>query len=343
LRKSKVGIVLWFLAAIIAIGCAYAVSYFLSILIFKVTGTPSEFWRHIISGFLGLLLIWIFFWRRPNERDEGRKNIIKALDSIAQGDFNVLLANTEHDNFNELTDRINKIAKELGTMEHLRQDFITNISHEFQSPLTSIGGYAALLRKDGATLQQIEYATIIEEESKRLSKLSDNLLLLSSLETEDTVMTKTDYQLDRQIEDVVLLLEHQWSLKRIEPETNLPKTSFNGNEDLLKQVWINLLANAIKFTPENGEITVSLMVDDENVVCAISDSGIGITPADQMHIFERFYKAEKSRSRSFGGNGLGLSISKKIIELHGGNITVESTLGKGTSFKVVLPNKTLAE
>jgi signal transduction histidine kinase len=229
------------------------------------------------------------------------------------------------------------MAKDLGSMEQLRQDFITNISHEFQSPLTSISGYASLLRKDGATLKQLEYATIIEEESKRLSKLSDNLLRLSALEAEGSSITKASFRLDRQLENVVLLLEPQWKAKNIIPETSLPKITICGNEDLLKQVWINLLVNAIKFTPENGEINVRLVSHGENVVCVISDNGIGIAPSDQMHIFERFYKVDKSRARSLGGNGLGLALVKKIVNIHEGNVTAESALGKGTAFKVTLP------
>ena len=343
MKKGKLRAFLWILLAVATIGGAFTVSYFLTTLLYSATGTPPELCRHLISGVLGLLLLWIFFWCQPNKRDTSISNIFHALDRVSQGDFNVLIERSEHGRFNELTDRINKMAKELGTMEHLRQDFITNISHEFQSPLTSIGGYAALLRKEGATMQQIEYATIIEEESKRLSKLSDNLLLLSSLETEDAPVAKSNYSLDRQLEDVVLLLEHQWSAKKIEPETSLPKTPFYGNEDLLKQVWINLLVNAIKFTPESGEISVSLTTDTGNVVCIISDNGIGIAPADQMHIFERFYKADKSRDRSLGGNGLGLSLAKKIVDLHGGNITAQSTPGKGTSFTVTLPVNTLSD
>ena len=337
MKKGWVRNILWILMVLVIIACSFTVGYLLAMLIFKATGQPPELWRHIISGSIGLLFLWAFFWRKPDKKDEIVTSIYNALENITQGNFYVLVKKEKQGPFNELADRINEMAKELGSMEHLRQDFISNISHEFQSPLTSIGGYAALLRKEGATPQQVEYATIIEEESKRLSKLSDNLLLLSALETEETPITKNTYRLDRQIENAVLLLEPQWSVKNIEPETSLPQTSFYGNEDLLKQVWINLLANAIKFTPEKGEINISLSTNGENVICVISDTGIGIAPADQMHIFERFYKADKSRDRSLGGNGLGLSLVKKIVELHDGSITVESALGKGTAFKIILP------
>lgn len=329
---------LWLCFCVGLLVACFAASYMLTLLIYRFTGRPPEPWGYIIYSVINLLLIFGIIGAGANHNRSGLlRATLDAIENITQGKFAVFIEQDEHGHFNELTNSINKMAKELGSMEQLRQDFISNISHEFQSPLTSISGYAALLRKEGATLQQLEYATIIEEESKRLSKLSDNLLRLSSLEAEGNSITKVAFQLDRQIENVVLLLEPQWKAKNIIPETTLPKITVCGNEDLWKQVWINLLMNAIKFTPENGEIRVSLMQKGENAVCMISDNGIGIAPSDQMHIFERFYKADKSRDRSLGGNGLGLALVKKIVNLHKGNVTVESALGKGTVFKVKLP------
>ena len=316
-------------------------SYMLMLLIYRFIGRPPEPWGDMLYGTINLILIVgsIIVGAMINNHNQSRlaRRTLETLERIAQGNFDVFIEQDKHGHFLEITDSINKMAKELGSMEQLRQDFISNISHEFQSPLTSISGYAALLRKDGATLKQLEYATIIEEESKRLSKLSENLLRLSALEGSGSSITKASFPLDRQLENVVLLLEPQWKAKNIIPETTLPKITVYGNEDLLKQVWINLLMNAIKFTPENGEINVSLKQDGETAVCIISDKGIGIAPSEQMRIFERFYKVDKSRDRSLGGNGLGLALVKKIINLHKGKVTVESALGKGTVFKVKLP------
>ncbi len=323
---------------------SFAVSYMLMLLLYRFVGRPPEPWGYIIYSAVNLLLILgIINAGAKIPRGSTRRNLLgatlEALEKIARGNFDVFIEQDRHGRLNELTDSINNMAKELGSMEQLRQDFISNISHEFQSPLTSISGYAALLRKEGATLRQLEYATIIEEESKRLSKLSENLLQLSALEAEGSSIAKAPYRLDRQLENVVLLLEPQWKAKNIIPETSLPKITVHGSEDLLKQVWINLLVNAIKFTPENGEISVSLLPEGETVVCVISDNGIGIAPSDQMHIFERFYKVDKSRDRSLGGNGLGLALVKKIVNMHEGDVTVESALGKGTAFKVTLPRQ----
>ncbi len=341
-KKSWFQNVLWLCFCVCVLGACFAVSYVLMLLIYRFTGRPPEPWRYIIYSAINLVLIVGMIGAGAkindfNNQPSFQRAILDALEKMAQGDFDVFLEQDERGHYNMLTDSINKMAKDLGSMEQLRQDFISNISHEFQSPLTSISGYASLLRKDGATLKQLEYATIIEEESKRLSKLSDNLLRLSALEAEDNATNKAAFRLDRQLENVVLLLEPQWKAKNIIPETSLPKTTICGNEDLLKQVWINLIVNAIKFTPENGEINVSLKQIGNTAVCVISDNGIGIAPSDQMHIFERFYKVDKSRDRSLGGNGLGLALVKKIVSMHEGNVTVESALEKGTAFKVTLP------
>ena len=340
--KSWFQNLLWMCFCLFMLVASFAISYMILLLIYRFTGRPPGPWGYIIYGIINLLIIVGIIGVGDkisihDTRSGFLSKTLKALEKIAQGNFDVYIERDEGEHYNMLIDSINKMAKELGSMEQLRQDFISNISHEFQSPLTSIIGYAVLLRKDGATLQQMEYATIIEEESKRLSKLSENLLRLSVLEVEDNSITKATFRLDRQIENVVLLLEPQWKAKNIIPEILLPQITLCGNEDLLKQVWINLLVNAIKFTPENGEINVSLIREGKNVICLISDNGIGIALSDQMHIFQRFYKVDKSRDRSLGGNGLGLALVKKIVNIHKGDVTVESALGKGTTFKVTLP------
>ncbi|AFQ43930.1 sensor histidine kinase [Desulfosporosinus meridiei] len=342
-EKSWLQNLLWLCFVACMLAACFVASYLLMLLIYRFIGRPSEPWSDMLYGTINLVLIvgsfMLVAFIHQDDRSRLAQRTLEALERIAQGNFDVFIERDKHGHFLEITDSINKMAKELGSMEQLRQDFISNISHEFQSPLTSISGYAALLRKDGATLKQQEYAAIIEEESKRLSKLADNLLRLSALERSGRSITKAPFRLDRQLENVVLLLEPQWKAKNIIPETTLPKITVYGNEDLLKQVWINLLVNALKFTPENGELNVSLKQDGETVVCIISDNGIGIAPAEQMHIFERFYKVDKSRDRSLGGNGLGLALVKKIINLHQGKVTVESELGKGTVFQVKLPTK----
>jgi signal transduction histidine kinase len=279
--------------------------------------------------------------RRHNQMFDNHHGLLRstmeAMNRIAQGDFSVLIPLDKNDPFSDLAESVNKMTRELGTMEQARQEFISNVSHEIQSPLTSIGGFAALLKNTTLTDEQRDhYLTVIEAESKRLSSLSENLLKLSALEAGNETLAMKDYRLDKQLESIALMLEPQWSAKNLFVEAELDKLTVHGDEGLLSQVWINLLHNAIKFTPEGGNIHIALSADSGELCCQISDSGIGIAPTDRIHIFERFYKVDKARDRSLGGNGLGLSLVKRIVELHGGRVEVESEIGKGTTFLVVL-------
>jgi signal transduction histidine kinase len=263
-----------------------------------------------------------------------------ALDRIAHGDFDVFIDPKNYGPFSEVVDGVNKMASELGLMERLRQEFISNVSHEIQSPLTSISGFAELLKNELLTSEQKNhYLEIIETESRRLSSLSDNLLKLSSLESGKDSFSFIEFRLDKQIENIALTLEPQWGKKNQKVEAELDKLSLRGNPDLLSQVWINLLHNAVKFTPPGGRILIALRREGGELCCGISDTGPGISPEDQPRVFERFYKADKARDRSLGGNGLGLSIVKKIVELHGGRVDLASVRGEGTTFLVYLPER----
>jgi signal transduction histidine kinase len=257
---------------------------------------------------------------------------------ITQGDFSVVMEVGKNDPFSELAETINKMAHELGTIENLRQDFIANVSHEIQSPLTSISGFAELLRNKDITVEErTHYIDIIEAESKRLSNLSDNLLKLSSLDADATPLSLSKFRLDKQIQSSILMLEPQWSDKNLDISLELEPINILGDENLMAQVWINLLHNSIKFTPDGGTINIILSTEELEVVCRIADNGMGISEEDKLHIFERFYKVDKARDRNLGGNGLGLSLVKKIVELHKGSIHVESEVGKGTVFRINLP------
>jgi signal transduction histidine kinase len=264
--------------------------------------------------------------------------LLDAIAEVSRGNFNVFVNPGEHDPHSDMAEAFNKMARDLGDLETMRQDFISNVSHEIQSPLTSIKGFAALLKAGGLSdSERHHYAEIIERESGRLSVLSDNLLKLSALDGEKKPLNIQLFRLDKQLQQVALTFEPQWAAKNINLEADLQKCNYNGDADLLNQVWVNLIHNAVKFAPIDGEIRVGLEVSGENVTVAISDNGEGITEKDRVHIFERFYKADKSRDHALGGNGLGLSIVKKIVDMHGGSVTVESELGKGTRFTVALP------
>ncbi|WP_196590041.1 sensor histidine kinase [Pectinatus frisingensis] len=336
------------IAYVIAIGIALtgslAVGYGMAEALFTLTGHPNRFWSSIISEVLGLIVLFVSLHLGGNHFGRmTRINTIRdALNRIAKGDFAVKIPvkqkGDRRNEYNELAKSVNKMALELSSIETMRQEFVSNVSHEIQSPLTSINGFAALLKSESLSAEQRRhYLNIIETESKRLSKLSDNLLKLSALQSGNIITNLHTFRLDKQIESILLMFEPQWMDKKITLDLLLEKLTFTGDEELLAQVWINLIHNAVKFTPNNGNINITLKTKDHSIICKIADTGIGISEADQIHIFERFFKVDKARERSLGGNGLGLSLVKKIITMHNGQINLHSTLGKGTEFIITLP------
>ncbi|MBK9712853.1 MAG: two-component sensor histidine kinase [Kouleothrix sp.] len=332
-----------FLAAMVA------VAFFLTALAYERAGYhPSALLAQVINAVLGsvftflvLLSIGAFLGSRRMHAQMGFFGpIIDAMERIAKGDFSVRLDSVAGDNgvFDTLVNSVNTMAIELDQMEAMRQEFISNVSHEIQSPLTSIRGFARALQSDELSpADRAHYLSIIEAESMRLSKLSDNLLALAALEPEQLTFEPRPYRLDRQIRNVILAAEPQWMGKGIDLDVSLDPVTIAADEDLLSQVWINLLHNGIKFTPAGGSVFVRLACHDAQVVFSISDSGIGIAEEDQAHVFERFFKADRSRERAQGGSGLGLAIVQKIVAIHLGTIDVESTPGAGATFTVRLP------
>ncbi|MCH5586510.1 HAMP domain-containing histidine kinase [Shimazuella sp. AN120528] len=335
---AGIGIVLFF----------WSLSYWLVNLLFPtLKDVTSEYVKDLLIGFLGFVLMMSTMYLIgkifSSRRDDVFHVIVDAIKQISKGNFKVKLnlgkLNKGHP-FAALASSINDMAEELGEMEKMRQTFISNVSHEIQSPLTSIRGFArALQNNELSPSQRTHYIDIIITESIRLSKLSDNLMKLTSLESEHHPFVATDYRLDKQLQQVILVNEPQWLGKKITVEPILEEITIYADADLLNQVWTNLLHNSIKFTDEHGSITISLKQTGENTVVQFTDTGSGISEEDQLHIFERFYKGDKSRNRNAGGSGLGLSIVKKIVELHHGTIQVESKLGEGTTITVSIPLK----
>ncbi|WP_427366115.1 sensor histidine kinase [Candidatus Caldatribacterium saccharofermentans] len=274
-------------------------------------------------------------WEHPFWQD-----MVNAIDRIAKGDFRVDLDRWTKLNhpFTELVDRINSMAASLSAMEEMRQEFISNVAHEIGSPLTSIRGFARALKNENLSREQrIHYLDVIEDECIRLSKLSENLLRLAMLNSEHYPFHPTSYRLDKQLKSLILECEPQWAGKELNMCVMLEEVVITADHDLMSQVWLNLIDNAIKFTPKGGTITMRLQQHGEQAIVTISDTGPGIAEHDLPRIFERFYKVDKSRNRAAGGSGLGLSIVKKIVDMHRGNISVRSRLGEGTEFIVQLP------
>lgn len=266
--------------------------------------------------------------------------VMDALESISKGDFSVRLNHSlkEDEPFARLVRSVNEMALNLEQTENMRQEFISNVSHEIQSPLASIKGFTYILQSDELTPEERKhFLSIIETETVRLSRLSENLLKLAALEADSVKFEPKPYRLDKQLRAIILSCEPQWSEKNITMDAFLDSITITADEDLMSQVWVNLIHNSIKFTPEGGSIHVDLQRCGNTVECKISDTGIGIDEEAQKHIFERLYKADKSRERTKKGSGLGLAIVKKIVETHRGKITVQSELEAGSVFKVSLP------
>ncbi|HDX9642460.1 TPA: envelope stress sensor histidine kinase HitS [Bacillus mobilis] len=304
----------------------------------------SSFVAFLISdmvGFVFIVLIWTLFGilMRP-KRQAMIWTIIEPIQKIAKGDFSVKIRNEEKydGEIGVLVKSINDMTDELNAMEKMRQEFVSNVSHEIQSPLTSIKGFARALQDDNLSEEKRKhYLTIIETETTRLSKLSQNLLKLTLLESEEYTPERVTYRLDQQLKQIVLNSEPLWAEKEIELELNLEKVHITADQESMSQVWINLIHNSIKFTPNGGTITIQLQEHEKVVEVRIRDSGIGISEKQKQHIFERFYKADSSRNRAYGGSGLGLAIVKKVLDLHQGEIKVESEEGNGTEFIVCIP------
>lgn len=344
------------IAAVIAslllmLTCAWIGVFFLTAWLYRSIGSaPPAFLVQAINSLLGLLLVAGFIIlvnvvnnRRPEAKQRFLAEfapIVEALGQIAKGDFRVRLNAPEEKNIlaRELAISVNQMAQELGQMEHLRQEFISNISHDIQSPLTSMRGFARALHDEQLSAEtRHHYLTIIENESTRMSRMTDNMLRLVSLESEQMKVSCRPYRLDKQIRSLILACEPQWVSKSIDIDVALPETVVSGDEDLLGQVWGNLLHNSIKFTPAGGQVRVEIQQRDHQVICSVTDTGIGIPQEAQAHVFERFYKADQARERSNAGSGLGLAIARKIVELHQGTITIASQPGAGTTVTVSLP------
>lgn len=257
----------------------------------------------------------------------------RATKEVAAGNFDVRVEAKGTDELKRLSTSFNEMAQELGSIETLRNEFVGDISHEFKTPVVSIRGFARLLKRGNLTpAQQEEYLDIIIEESQRLSQLSSNVLLLSRLDNTGHLSDLETFSLDEQLRRCLLLLEPQITAKQLKLCVDLVPAELHANEELLQQVWVNLLNNAVQYTPEGGEIRVRLLVDGTAATVQVEDTGIGMDEEVLRHLFDKFYQGDRSRTSQ--GNGLGLSLVKRILDLNHGQIAVRSQPGEGSVFTV---------
>ena len=263
--------------------------------------------------------------------------LTRGLKAVADGGFSQYLEPEEGGPLQPAYEDFNKMSKELQSIQTLRSDFINHFSHEFKTPITAIKGFAELLREPDTTPEEREqYLQIILDESSHLADLANSTLLLTRLESQQFIAEKRPYPLDEQIKRCAILLSPSWEKKQISLTASLEPAEFVGNEELMRHVWINLFDNAVKYTPEGGEITVTLQVRPEELEISVADTGIGMPEEVRSHVFDKYYQGSRS-SGSGRGLGLGLSIVYRILELCGGQVRVDSVVDQGSTFTVRLP------
>ena len=292
--------------------------------------------------FLNVLLLTLLFGtidriRRKLMVDRPVKLITQATERIMQGDFSVRVRpmhGAGMEGFNQIGMAINAMAKELSGTETLRTDFIANVSHELKTPLAVMGNYATMLQRPGITEEErCEYAKAISEAARKLAQLITNILKLNKLENQQIFPQPKEFDLGEQLCECLLVFEDAWEAKNLEIETDIEEdVRIKSDPELLSLVWNNLISNAVKFTPDGGTIGLSLKTEGGSVVVQVRDTGCGMKPEVGQHIFEKFYQGDTSHATQ--GNGLGLALVKRVVDILNGEIGVQSVYGEGSTFTV---------
>lgn len=294
---------------------------------------PSVVWMLIISIPLGTALNTLTsrFFTTPITR------LNRAMRSVAKGDFTVQLTDPGFiSEMRESYENFNVMTHALGTTETLQTDFISNVSHEFKTPINAIEGYAMLLQDDTQSNEEKQQCVDkILLNTRRLSELVSNILLLSKVDNQGIQLAGKPYRLDEQLRQAVMMLEHKWTEKEIDLDVDLDPAVYVGNESLMLHVWTNLIDNAIKFDPQRGQLKLRLRKENDQLIITVQDSGPGIPAEKQAHVFDRFYQVDGSHRGE--GNGLGLALVKTILTNCGGDITLSSHESIGCRFTVTLP------
>lgn len=288
--------------------------------------------------FLSILFTVIDALRRKLTTERITKYIAEAAQRVVQGDFSVRIAPVSRlgvdEKFNEIIDCFNTMAEEMNGVETLRTDFIANVSHEMKTPLSVMQNYGTLLQMpDLEEDKRIEYAKGVAEGSRRLADMMTNILKLNKLEKQQIYPKTEEYDLGEQLCECLLQFENLWEEKNIEIETEIAEdVKVNTDGELLSLVWNNLFSNAFKFTPKGGKVTLVLEATEHHAIVKVKDTGCGMSPEVGAHIFEKFYQGDTSHAMQ--GNGLGLALVKRVVDILHGEISVESAVGKGSTFVV---------
>ena len=299
------------------------------------TAAKLTFFNVLLISFCASTIDYI---RRTRMVDRPVKQIMDALNQVMQGDFTVRIAPVKEfageTGFNEIITAINKMTAELEGTETLRTDFIANVSHELKTPLAVMGNYATMLQQPGITEgEKNEYAKEISQSARRLAQLITNILKLNKLENQQIFPQMDEYDLGEQLCESLLQFEDAWEQKRLNIETDFQEdVRIRADAELLSLVWNNLISNAVKFTPAGGTIGVAMRTEGSQVIVQVRDTGCGMKPEVGQHIFEKFYQGDTSHATQ--GNGLGLALVKRVVDIFGGEICVQSVYGQGSTFTV---------
>lgn len=290
--------------------------------------------------FLSLLCTVVDIWRRHRMLDRPVKKIVDAAERIMEGNLDIRIEKERtldpDDGFNRIIDYWNRMTKELSGMETLRTDFIANVSHELKTPLAVIQNYATMLAQPELSEEQRrEYAGIIADATRRMASMITNILKLNKLENQQIYPSAQTYDLGEQLCECLLAFEDLWEQKGLDICTDIQEdVMVTADPELLALAWNNLFSNAVKFTEPGGRISLVLKAEEERISVQVADTGCGISPEAGRHIFEKFYQGDTSHAAR--GNGLGLALVKRVVDIAGGTIQVESEVGKGSCFTVIL-------
>lgn len=332
--------ILIFVVICITVGLGILVIHIL--LRLNIIGTAEDISRGtllfliaMVSAIMGFLIT--FFTSKYTLKPVNQ--LINQLERLSNGDFKTRIKFGNpiavHPTFRDIEKSFNKAAEELEQTDKLRNNFVNNFSHEFKTPIVSIAGFAKMLQVGNLSDEEKEkYLKVIEDESLRLSSMANNVLSLTRVENQGILTNVSKYNLSEQIRQAILMLTDMWTQKDLNLDINFAEYTITANKELLEQAWINLLNNAMKFSDNGGTVSVDIQENDDCISVAISNGGKIIPKESIDRIFNKFYQADESHSSE--GNGIGLAVVKKVVDLHNGKITVECENGK-TTFTVVLP------
>lgn len=344
--RLSLRIILWLFSIILAVSSTIFVSFSIIRALgvqFPESRESMDVLVHLLVGVLplsfGIIITVLFAYLLQKTVIVRVRKLKEATARVANGKYDCILDVRGRDELSELAESFNRMTAELQANEYLSKDFVRNVSHEYKTPLSVVKAYCELIEVEakrnpinGSVME--EYAQIIMGEVDRLARLNRNILQLSMLDSTTIIKKEDIFSPAEQIREIFRIMQVQWSEKNIEFDLNLEETAIKNNEQLLYQIWQNLISNAIKFSPQNGRIKSVLTLSPQWLSFEIADEGVGISDADKEKIFTQFYVADKSRNTE--GSGLGLSIVKKIVEKLGGEISFGSNEGQGSVFRVRL-------